>query len=137
MRAGRNVTIARLGSSTAHADRPRFLAIAEDSYAARASASETGETRGYAIAGIIGRWRASPRADALAFFGNQDLNFYGFVPVAGRLGRTAAQSWRAGAASSTGAKFWSAAYCAVAVCAVVIGRCANGPRAGRAARRTV
>jgi len=63
-----------------------FLAIAEDSYAARAlGLPETGlRLTSYAIAGVIGTLAGFTGAQMLlAFFGNQSiLNFYGFVPVA-------------------------------------------------------
>jgi branched-chain amino acid transport system permease protein len=63
-----------------------FLAIAEDSYAARALGLPETRLRlaSYAIAGIIGSLAGFTGAQMLlAFFGNQSiLNFYGFVPVA-------------------------------------------------------
>ena len=63
-----------------------FLAIAEDSYAARALGLPETRLRlaSYAIAGIIGTLAGFTGAQMLlAFFGNQSiLNFYGFVPVA-------------------------------------------------------
>src|SRR6266567_6157103 len=63
-----------------------FLAIAEDSYAARAlGLPETGlRMASYALAGMIGALAGFTGAEMLlAFFGNQSiLNFYGFVPVA-------------------------------------------------------
>jgi branched-chain amino acid transport system permease protein len=63
-----------------------FLAIAEDSYAARAMGlPETGlRMASYAIAGVIGALAGFTGAQMLlAFIGNQAiLNFYGFVPVA-------------------------------------------------------
>src|SRR3954465_1807349 len=63
-----------------------FLAIAEDSYAARAlGLPETGlRMASYALAGMIGALAGFSGAEILlAFFGNQAiLNFYGFVPVA-------------------------------------------------------
>ena len=63
-----------------------FLAIAEDSYAARALGLPETRLRlaSYAIAGIIGTLAGFTGAQMLlAFFGNQAiLNFYGFVPVA-------------------------------------------------------
>ncbi|WP_421994349.1 branched-chain amino acid ABC transporter permease [Reyranella sp.] len=63
-----------------------FLAIAEDSYAARALGLPETRLRmaSFAIAGIIGTLAGFTGAQMLlAFFGNQPiLNFYGFVPVA-------------------------------------------------------
>ena len=63
-----------------------FLAIAEDSYAARALGLPETQLRmaSFAIAGIIGTLAGFTGAQMLlAFFGNQGiLNFYGFVPVA-------------------------------------------------------
>ena len=63
-----------------------FLAIAEDSYAARALGLPETRLRlaSYAIAGIIGTLAGFTGAQMLlAYFGNQAiLNFYGFVPVA-------------------------------------------------------
>lgn len=63
-----------------------FLAIAEDTYAARAlGLPEQGlRMASYALAGIIGTLAGFTGAEMLlAFFGNQAiLNFYGFVPVA-------------------------------------------------------
>jgi branched-chain amino acid transport system permease protein len=63
-----------------------FLAIAEDSYAARALGLPETQLRlaSFAIAGIIGTLAGFTGAQMLlAFFGNQSiLNFYGFVPVA-------------------------------------------------------
>src|SRR5512139_527449 len=63
-----------------------FLAIAEDSYAARALGLPETQLRmaSYAIAGMIGALAGFTGAQMLlAFFGNQSiLNFYGFVPVA-------------------------------------------------------
>ena len=63
-----------------------FLAIAEDSYAARALGLPETRLRlaSYAIAGMIGTLAGFTGAQMLlAFFGNQAiLNFYGFVPVA-------------------------------------------------------
>ena len=63
-----------------------FLAIAEDSYAARALGLPETRLRlaSFAIAGIIGTLAGFTGAQMLlAFFGNQSiLNFYGFVPVA-------------------------------------------------------
>jgi branched-chain amino acid transport system permease protein len=63
-----------------------FLAIAEDSYAARAlGLPETGlRLASFALAGMIGTLAGFTGAEMLlAFFGNQPiLNFYGFVPVA-------------------------------------------------------
>jgi branched-chain amino acid transport system permease protein len=63
-----------------------FLAIAEDSYAARAlGLPETGlRMASFALAGMIGALAGFSGAEILlAFFGNQSiLNFYGFVPVA-------------------------------------------------------
>src|SRR4029453_2409832 len=63
-----------------------FLAIAEDSYAARALGLPETQLRlaSYAIAGVIGTLAGFTGAQMLlAFFGNQlILNFYGFVPVA-------------------------------------------------------
>src|SRR5258708_35132860 len=68
-----------------------FLAIAEDSYAARAlGLPETGlRLASFALAGMIGTLAGFTGAEMLlAFFGHPSiLNFYGFVPVAlGRLG---------------------------------------------------
>ena len=60
-----------------------FLAIAEDSYAARALGLPETRLRmaSYALAGVIGTLAGFTGAEMLlAFFGN--LNFYGFVPVA-------------------------------------------------------
>ncbi len=63
-----------------------FLAIAEDSYAARAlGLPETGlRIASYALAGVVGTLAGFTGAEMLlAYFGNQAiLNFYGFVPVA-------------------------------------------------------
>src|SRR5215469_14292586 len=63
-----------------------FLAIAEDSYAARALGLPEQRLRiaSFAIAGMIGTLAGFTGAQMLlAFFGNQSiLNFYGFVPVA-------------------------------------------------------
>lgn len=63
-----------------------FLAIAEDSYAARALGLPETRLRlaSYALAGIIGTLAGFTGAQMLlAYFGNQAiLNFYGFVPVA-------------------------------------------------------
>jgi branched-chain amino acid transport system permease protein len=63
-----------------------FLAIAEDSYAARALGLPETRLRmaSYALAGVIGTLAGFTGAQMLlAFFGNQSiLNFYGFVPVA-------------------------------------------------------
>jgi branched-chain amino acid transport system permease protein len=63
-----------------------FLAIAEDSYAARALGLPETQLRmaSYALAGMIGTLAGFTGAEMLlAFFGNQSiLNFYGFVPVA-------------------------------------------------------
>lgn len=63
-----------------------FLAIAEDSYAARAMGLPETQLRmaSYAIAGVIGALAGFTGAQMLlAFIGNQAiLNFYGFVPVA-------------------------------------------------------
>jgi branched-chain amino acid transport system permease protein len=63
-----------------------FLAIAEDSYAARALGLPEKRLRlaSYAIAGMIGTLAGFTGAQMLlAYFGNQPiLNFYGFVPVA-------------------------------------------------------
>jgi branched-chain amino acid transport system permease protein len=63
-----------------------FLAIAEDSYAARALGLPETQLRmaSYALAGVIGALAGFTGAQMLlAFFGNQSiLNFYGFVPVA-------------------------------------------------------
>jgi branched-chain amino acid transport system permease protein len=63
-----------------------FLAIAEDSYAARALGLPETRLRiaSYALAGVIGTLAGFAGAQMLlAFFGNQAiLNFYGFVPVA-------------------------------------------------------
>jgi len=63
-----------------------FLAIAEDSYAARALGLPETRLRiaSYALAGMIGALAGFSGAQILlAFFGNQAiLNFYGFVPVA-------------------------------------------------------
>ncbi len=63
-----------------------FLAIAEDSYAARALGLPETRLRlaCYAIAGVIGALAGFTGAQMLlAYFGNQAiLNFYGFVPVA-------------------------------------------------------
>ena len=63
-----------------------FLAIAEDSYAARALGLPETRLRlaSYALAGVIGTLAGFTGAEMLlASFGNQAiLNFYGFVPVA-------------------------------------------------------
>jgi branched-chain amino acid transport system permease protein len=63
-----------------------FLAIAEDSYAARALGLPEQRLRmaSFALAGVIGTLAGFTGAEMLlAFFGNQPiLNFYGFVPVA-------------------------------------------------------
>jgi len=63
-----------------------FLAIAEDSYAARALGLPETWLRlaSFALAGVIGTLAGFTGAEMLlAFFGNQSiLNFYGFVPVA-------------------------------------------------------
>jgi branched-chain amino acid transport system permease protein len=63
-----------------------FLAIAEDSYAARALGLPETRLRmaSYALAGMIGALAGFTGAQMLlAFIGNQSiLNFYGFVPVA-------------------------------------------------------
>jgi branched-chain amino acid transport system permease protein len=63
-----------------------FLAIAEDSYAARALGLPETWLRiaSFALAGVIGTLAGFTGAQMLlAFFGNQSiLNFYGFVPVA-------------------------------------------------------
>ncbi len=63
-----------------------FLAIAEDSYAARALGLPEQRLRlaSYALAGMIGTLAGFSGAEMqLAYFGNQAvLNFYGFVPVA-------------------------------------------------------
>ena len=63
-----------------------FLAIAEDSYAARALGLPETWLRiaSFALAGTIGTLAGFTGAQMLlAFFGNQSiLNFYGFVPVA-------------------------------------------------------
>lgn len=63
-----------------------FLAIAEDSYAARAlGLPETGlRMASFALAGVIGTLAGFTGAMMLlAYFGNQPiLSFYGFVPVA-------------------------------------------------------
>ena len=63
-----------------------FLAIAEDSYAARALGLPETRLRlaSYALAGVIGTLAGFTGAQMLlAYFGNQAiLNFYGFVPVA-------------------------------------------------------
>ena len=63
-----------------------FLAVAEDSYAARAlGLPETGlRLASFALAGVIGTLAGFTGAETLlAYFGNQSiLNFYGFVPVA-------------------------------------------------------
>ena len=63
-----------------------FLAIAEDSYAARALGLPETWLRiaSYALAGVIGTLAGFTGAEMLlAYFGNQAiLNFYGFVPVA-------------------------------------------------------
>jgi branched-chain amino acid transport system permease protein len=63
-----------------------FVAIAEDSYAARAlGLPEQGlRVASFALAGVIGMLAGFTGGEMLlAFFGNQAiLNFYGFVPVA-------------------------------------------------------
>jgi len=63
-----------------------FLAIAEDSYAARALGLPETRLRmaSFALAGMIGALAGFTGAQMLlAYFGNQSiLNFYGFVPVA-------------------------------------------------------
>ena len=63
-----------------------FLAISEDTYAARALGLPEQRLRlaSYALAGMIGALAGFTGAEMLlAFFGNQPiLNFYGFVPVA-------------------------------------------------------
>jgi branched-chain amino acid transport system permease protein len=63
-----------------------FLAIAEDSYAARALGLPETRLRlaSFALAGVIGTLAGFTGAQMLlAFFGNQSiLNFYGFIPVA-------------------------------------------------------
>ena len=63
-----------------------FLAIAEDSYAARALGLPETRLRmaSYALAGVIGALAGFTGSQMLlAYFGNQAiLNFYGFVPVA-------------------------------------------------------
>lgn len=63
-----------------------FLAIAEDSYAARALGLPETRLRiaSFALAGVIGALAGFTGAQMLlAFFGNQPiLNFYGFIPVA-------------------------------------------------------
>jgi branched-chain amino acid transport system permease protein len=63
-----------------------FLAIAEDSYAARALGLPETQLRmaSYALAGVIGALAGFTGSQMLlAYFGNQAiLNFYGFVPVA-------------------------------------------------------
>jgi branched-chain amino acid transport system permease protein len=63
-----------------------FVAISEDSYAARAlGLPEQGlRVASFALAGVIGMLAGFTGAEMLlAFFGNQSiLNFYGFVPVA-------------------------------------------------------
>jgi branched-chain amino acid transport system permease protein len=63
-----------------------FLAIAEDSYAARALGLPETRLRmaSYALAGVIGALAGFTGSQMLlAYFGNQPtLNFYGFVPVA-------------------------------------------------------
>jgi branched-chain amino acid transport system permease protein len=63
-----------------------FIAIAEDSYAARAlGLPEQGlRIASFALAGIIGMLAGFTGAEMLlVFFGNQSiLNFYGFIPVA-------------------------------------------------------
>jgi branched-chain amino acid transport system permease protein len=63
-----------------------FVAISEDSYAARAlGLPEQGlRVASFALAGIVGMLAGFTGAEMLlAFFGNQPiLNFYGFVPVA-------------------------------------------------------
>ena len=74
-----------------------FLAIAEDSYAARALGLPEQRLRmaSYALAGMIGTLAGFTGAEMLlAFFGNQAiLNFYGFVPVAlGGMGSSRADS---------------------------------------------
>lgn len=63
-----------------------FLAIAEDSYAARALGLPETRLRmvSFALAGVIGALAGFAGGEMLlAYFGNQAiLNFYGFVPVA-------------------------------------------------------
>ena len=63
-----------------------FVAISEDSYAARAlGLPEQGlRVASFALAGIVGMLAGFTGAEMLlAFFGNQSiLNFYGFIPVA-------------------------------------------------------
>lgn len=63
-----------------------FLAVAEDSYAARALGLPETRLRlaSYALAGVIGTLAGFTGGQMLlAFFGNQPLlNFFGFVPVA-------------------------------------------------------
>jgi branched-chain amino acid transport system permease protein len=63
-----------------------FLAIAEDSYAARALGLPETRLRlaSFALAGVIGTLAGFTGAQMLlAYFGNQSiLNFYGFIPVA-------------------------------------------------------
>src|ERR1700732_4945399 len=63
-----------------------FVAIAEDSYAARAlGLPEQGlRVASFALAGIVGMLGGFTGAEMLlVFFGNQSiLNFYGFIPVA-------------------------------------------------------
>jgi branched-chain amino acid transport system permease protein len=63
-----------------------FLAIAEDSYAARAMGLPETWLRiaSFALAGMIGTLAGFTGAQMLlAYFGNQSiLNFYGFIPVA-------------------------------------------------------
>src|SRR5471032_1641023 len=63
-----------------------FVAISEDSYAARALGLPEQRLRvaSFALAGIVGTLAGFTGAEMLlAFFGNQPiLNFYGFVPVA-------------------------------------------------------
>jgi branched-chain amino acid transport system permease protein len=63
-----------------------FLAIAEDSYAARALGLPEQQLRlaSFALAGVIGALAGFTGGEMLlAFFGNQAiLSFYGFVPVA-------------------------------------------------------
>ena len=63
-----------------------FLAIAEDSYAARALGLPETRLRlaSFALAGVIGTLAGFTGAQMLlAFIGNQSiLNFYGFIPVA-------------------------------------------------------
>ncbi|MBS0221776.1 MAG: branched-chain amino acid ABC transporter permease [Proteobacteria bacterium] len=63
-----------------------FLAIAEDSYAARALGLPEQRLRlaSFALAGVIGALAGFTGGEMLlAFFGNQSiLSFYGFVPVA-------------------------------------------------------